>query len=251
MADGSGNAELFLWPLFFKIDQDNLTADYLSLKKKIPWTSISWLHAPSGAHGNLGGSVDAGDTITIPNAIGEHTLNLNPGLVPSHTAMVGCLVVMLEEDDFPSNSDIKNYYGDFAQETADTIREEVMNALNVAMGKPSGSGSTSSLTAASVESKVTSNLKSKLSHWLVNVDDFIGVRFLTWTWDDLVVMPYRTSSQRWDSSTGSEDGEFSIFGHVHATDVPYAAIIYQHANYLGKAKPLVLGKHDIDDLCWQ
>ena len=147
-ADGSGNAEPFLWPVFFKIDQDNITADYINLKKKIPWTSISWLHAPGGAHGNLGGSVDAGDTITIPNAIGEHTFNLNPGLVPSHSAMVGCLVVLLEEDDFPSNSDIKKYYGEFSQDIADTIRKEVANVFNAALGKTSGSGSTSSLTAA-------------------------------------------------------------------------------------------------------
>ena len=38
------------------------------------------------------------------------------------------------------------------------------------------------------------------------------------------------------------------FDHFHAIDAPNAAIIYQHANYQGKAKTLLPGKYDINDI---
>lgn len=247
-ADGPGNAEPFLWPVFFKIDSENLKGDYLDLKKSISWKNISWIHAPSGTHGNLGGSADAGDTITIPAAIGRRTFEFNLGQVPSSSALVGCLVVLLEEDNFPSDADIVTYYGDFVQDIADTVRVEVLNGFKKAVGAPQTGGAGSSFDASSVESRVALQLKSKLTHWLVNVDDFIGVRFLTWTYDNLIVKPYQQFSKQWNSATGSEDGSFSIYGYVHATDVPYAAIIYQHSNYQGKSKPLLPGKYDVNDL---
>ena len=70
-ADGIGDAEPYLWTIFFKIDGETI--------KQAPGLPVLTGNAVfqfgPGSHGNLGTrSVDPGETVQIPAAIGEwHT----------------------------------------------------------------------------------------------------------------------------------------------------------------------------------
>src|SRR5437762_12880641 len=69
--DGPGNAEPYLWNVFFKIDGDTtFVTNALALK------GTATVIGTPGNHGNLNNTdVDAGDNVAIPASIGEfHTL---------------------------------------------------------------------------------------------------------------------------------------------------------------------------------
>lgn len=257
-ADGSGNAEPFLWPIYFKIDLETVLYTMMAKTKlsnnetwediwdKIKIEDVSWLRMPSGAHGNIGGDVDEGDTIQIPTSVGETSFNLIVDQKDSSWTQVGCIVVLLEEDDAPSDSDIREAYSVFAKEVAVRVFKTVSDKID--NSKKDSTGSNSGFSIKDVEKEIANKLKDKLDHWLVNVDDFIGVKFLLWSRESLLATPYQTFKQRWDSSTGSEDGSFSIFGAVKATDLPPVVVIYQHADYKGARKAFQPGKYAMQEL---
>ena len=257
-ADGSGNAEPFLWPLYFKIDLETVLFTRMAKTKlgqgetwddiwdKISLDDIFWLHMPSGAHVNIGGNVDEGDTIQIPKSVGEATFKMIPYPKDPSWTQVGCIAVLLEEDTGPSDSDIKKYYRQFARKVAVRVLKTVDEQDT--KGKSGGTGSSSGFSIKDVEKEIADELKDKLDHWIVNVDDFIGVKFLLWSWNSLLATPYQTFKQRWDSKTGSEDGSFSIYGSVKATDLPPAVVIYQHADYKGARKAFLSGKYAMQEL---
>lgn len=96
-ADGSGDAEPFLWVVYFKIDGDTVfIGDDLKLHG-----SATVIGTP-GSHGNLPDDVDAGDTIQIPASLGEFRTTLRPIPTPFQGktigGMVGFLAILLEED---------------------------------------------------------------------------------------------------------------------------------------------------------
>jgi len=95
--DGSGNAEPFLWVVYFKIDGDTVfVGDDLKLHG-----SATVVGSP-GSHGNLPDDVDAGDTFNIPSVLGQWKTTLRP--IPTPLAgkkvggLIGFLAILLEED---------------------------------------------------------------------------------------------------------------------------------------------------------
>lgn len=107
--DGSGNAEPYIWPVFFKVDGETFSV-----------TDIGLIGSPtvvstSGHHGNLGTrNVNAGDIVQIPPGVGRFQTDLKPIKIldPGKRALagrdslpgvVGVVAVVMEEDGFPAN----------------------------------------------------------------------------------------------------------------------------------------------------
>ncbi len=221
-ADGRGDAEPYLWPIFFKMDMDTVT-NLAPNKSPLTPGNVQWLTAPSGTHGNLGGDVDDGDTIVIPANVGEQRFTLRPGLVPTNFSYVGALVVMLEEDDAPPSSAIRGIYEMFAQEFANKMRDQVICSMSAPQRTMMGYTLPSNCpppiadpkqAIPFVERELYNTLTDNFDHWLVNVDDIIGVKMYIWTFDDLVAQPQKTFSVRWNDNNGSEDGDFELQGYA-------------------------------------
>ena len=74
-ADGIGDAEPYLWTIFFKIDGETIK----HAPNSLVLTGDAVFHFGPGSHGNLGTkSVNAGQTVQIPAAIGEWHIQLQP-----------------------------------------------------------------------------------------------------------------------------------------------------------------------------
>lgn len=102
-ADGLGNAEPYIWTIFFKIDG---TTCWLNESLMLQGTAT--VFATPGSHGNLKNTdVNAGDTVPIPATIGYQNMILTPIPVPDSVkklgtndipAFAGCIVVLMEQD---------------------------------------------------------------------------------------------------------------------------------------------------------
>ena len=226
-ADGNGNAEPYLWPLFYRIDFSAVTNldDPLNADGK----GEAWVFAPGGDHGNLSGDWDAGQDIPVPAALGARSLRLDPRFVGDQS-LLGAIVVLMEEDDLPTSSDIRNdHYPEFSRTVSDELTAAFKDALRRSAGLGGSGGGTDS---DSVEQTITKRLVASFTEdyglfvnyflpWLhiidpvVNIDDFIGVIVIQVPVSEIDAHGgtlNRTISRRWNDSNGSEDGDFEIFG---------------------------------------
>jgi hypothetical protein len=107
-ADGPGDAEPYLWPVFFKIDGDSFAVDNAGL------IGFPVIHSSNGAHGNLGTTdVGAGDNISIPESVGTWSTVLKPIPVNDPTlkmvigddlpGIAGVVAVLMEQDSWPDS----------------------------------------------------------------------------------------------------------------------------------------------------
>jgi hypothetical protein len=104
-----GSAEPYLWTAFFKIDGDTVTVD-----NTLTLQGTATVVGTPGNHGDLGpGGVNDGDTITIPPALGEFSTTLTPIPVPSLgtsvSGVLGCVAILLEQDDTPGEAVAKGH----------------------------------------------------------------------------------------------------------------------------------------------
>lgn len=223
-ADGSGNAEPYLWPVFFKVDDTAIA--------QLDAPLDHWVFGPGGEHKNLGTNSgnywDAGDTINIPSSIGVWSTMVK-NMIVKDQAVFGAIVVLLEEDDFPSSDSVKNeHYPKFRSDIATELRQIVVDSF-----LPDGEGGAT--TSVNVEQKIEQELKSELREnpglaWdilfplvhladpFINIDDFIGVLVIKYSVkeiDELGALDV-TINRRWHEGTGSEDGDFELHGRITA-----------------------------------
>ncbi|MEQ3637427.1 hypothetical protein [Alcanivorax sp.] len=255
-ADSFGKAEPYLWPFYFKIDGQTLTflardagkeavkdrvipllrgndnvieslTDSLidNLINQAP-NSLNWFHAPGGAHGNLGGNMDAGDTREVPADLGQWQCELE-GLVllgqnalTPGAARVGVVAVLLEEDMIPDDK-IPGAYNSFRDKVAETISEQALNELatgladaladlipNLDRAPAAGSGGSGSGDSAS---GLVDDIKDALDDQVpgyINRDDVIGGIIQNWTADELVQADYSGTTLL--EPPMSEDGKYRI-----------------------------------------
>jgi hypothetical protein len=229
-ADGIGDAEPYLWTIFFKIDGETI--------RQAPGLPLlvgdAVFHFGPGSHGNLGTrSVDAGETVQIPAAIGEWHTGLQPIILTQDSTtipvpgIVGAVAVLMEEDNVSDSGAEKghqalnNFVRDEINEFIHTINlldfigvenpQDKLNELIEALKKKIQDGSAAAVSKAIEDAQgFWSNLWSG-----INKDDKIGSVAYTFSQQDIVQRRYTISlNQRWRNG----DGDWEMFGVISAPD---------------------------------
>jgi len=215
--DGWGDAEPYLWTVFFKIDGSTIiVADDLTL------SGNATIQTTPGSHGNLNNTdVDEGDNVVIPAAIGHFDTILEPiplsppwdQLADPLGGVIGVVAVLMEED---------NVTNDGAEAGHRALNDAVRNALNQIV-------STRSLTNQDVTDEeingFTSSIESAVSgaiqdqqNWFenlwswINPDDSIGTDVFLFSYSDLESGGTTNFNRRWRN-----EGDWELFGHVTST----------------------------------
>lgn len=222
--DGPGNAEPYLWTVFFKVDGDTLVVNSDGPIAPFLQGAPTVIGTP-GNHGNLGTTdVDEGDDVGIPAIVGEYRTIMKP--IPLTTpilglsevgGMIGCILVLMEEDN-TSNSAIA-----LGHEALDrTVRDklaEVLGTLSISKSEPSDED------IAALTDQIGSAVESAIGHgvsvfdWIAgfgNMDDQVGSALFKFSHKQLeesggASIPF---SRRWDS-----EGDWELFGHIKATPI--------------------------------
>lgn len=137
--DGPGEAEPYLWTIFFKVDgtTSTLVVDLEQLTVNLTGQASINASDINSNHGNLGGhGVDAGETVAIPKTLGERVtivrsipIVLPAGISVPHVpanveGVAGYLAVLLEED-FTTSEDILTAHRIFNDEVHRWINESL------------------------------------------------------------------------------------------------------------------------------
>ncbi|MCB9882169.1 MAG: hypothetical protein H6834_10285 [Planctomycetes bacterium] len=198
-ADGNGESEPYLWPIFFKVD-----AETLAILTSGGESGTGWFVAPNGDHGNLPG-MSAGMTYPIPPAVGSHsfTLALQSGSIriPEDRTYIGCVVALLEEDKEPSHELIRRGYGEFVK--------QVVGRLRAVIG--SMASNPVPLAAAALEQEIMDRLRGQFDVDVpANLDDPIGVGVFFADVADLHKANPIVQVRRFTPSLGSRDGSYEM-----------------------------------------
>ena len=222
--DGPGNAEPYLWTVFFKVDGDTVVVnsdDIGNIFLQGPPTVVT----TPGNHGNLGTSdVDEDDDVNVPAIIGEYRTVMKP--IPLTTpvlgktevgGMIGCIVVLMEEDN-TSDSDAGRGHERLDSAVRDQLTQ-VMGTLGISKLEPTEED------INAMTDRIGSAVKSAIQdgvgvvEWLLgfgNMDDQIGSGVFRFTHGSLessagAPIPF---GRRWDN-----EGDWELFGHIKATPI--------------------------------
>jgi len=222
--DGIGNAEPYLWTVFFKVDGDTLVVNADGPGAPFLQGAPTVVGTP-GNHGNLGTTdVDEHDDIVVPAIIGEYRTIMKPIPLTAPLlgisevgGMIGCIVVLMEEDNTPGSAIARGH------EALDrTVRDklaEVLGTLSISRPEPSEED------IAALTDQIGNGVKSAIGDgvsvlaWLGafgNMDDQIGSALFRFSHKQLeesggVSIPF---SRRWDN-----EGDWELFGHIKATPI--------------------------------
>lgn len=215
--DGWGNAEPYLWTVFFKVDGSTI-----SVTPALNLAGSAVLHTTPGSHGNLGDTdVDAGDTVTVPVAIGEWDTDLRPIAVPPPFdavqpdlgGVIGVVCVLMEED---------NVSDDGADAGHDALDDAVRAAIDqIVATRTVTNQDVTDAELAGFESAVTAavstaiqdqqNFFENIWSWL-NADDAIGFKVFLFPHDDLASAGTVDFSHRFRN-----EGDWELSGSITAT----------------------------------
>jgi hypothetical protein len=222
--DGPGNAEPYLWTVFFKVDGDTLVVNSDGPVAPFLQGAPTVVGTP-GNHGNLGTTdVDEGDNVAVPAIIGEYRTIMKP--IPLTTpfagvsevgGMIGCIVVLMEEDNTPDTAIARGHEA-LDRSVRDKLAE-VLGTLSISKTEPSEED------IAALTEQIGSAVKSAIGdgvnvfEWLGglgNMDDQIGSAVFRFSHNDLEMSGGATIpfSRRWDN-----EGDWELFGHIKATPI--------------------------------
>lgn len=182
-ADGPGDAEPYLWVVYFKIDGDTVVLDE---HYKLAGTATVSVRA--GNHGDLGDTnVGSGDDVAITSALGVFQTTLRPiplrvpiGDVTEVGGVIGCVAILMEQDNTPDDAIAKGHQA--LDAAIRTQLDALIPSLGVTHPEPSQMeiDDIASKVSAAVEDAVRSNVSAW--DWLSgfgNMDDVIGQAFFS------------------------------------------------------------------------
>jgi len=215
--DGIGDAEPYLWAVFFKVDGSSVR-----LNESLSLEGGATVVATNGAHGNLDNTdVDAGDNVSVPEDVGTWHTELVPipvpenlsGLVADVAGVAGVVVVLMEEDNVSDAGALAGY-----QALVTEIRQR-LNTLIPQLGITHQTVTDEDVAALqngisdAIESAIVGAQSGSQNFWSwLNADDQIGSKFFSFGHDDLAKNLSIDFSQRWHN-----EGDWEIFGHANAT----------------------------------
>lgn len=215
--DGIGNAEPYLWAVFFKIDGSTVR-----LNESLNLEGVATVQATNGSHGNLDNTdVDAGDTVPVPQDVGAWHTELVPipvpeslsGLVADIAGVAGVVVVLMEEDNVSDAGALAGY-----QALVTEIRQR-LNTLIPKLGIAHQTVTDQDVAELQngISDAIEAAVKGAQSGWQnfwswLNADDQIGSKFFSFGHDDLAKNVSIDFSQRWHN-----EGDWEIFGEASAT----------------------------------
>ncbi len=227
-ADSIGNAEPYLWTIFFKIDGQNIQQSGLSLAGE-----ATFAFGP-GSHFNLNTeSVTAGERISIPPALGEWSTTLSPIVIKDFSdntfripGIIGIAAVLMEEDNVSDSGAEAGH-----QALNNFIRDSLNNFLagisllefaNVENPQEALAEKIEELkkqiidgSASIVEDAIVNRQPwySDLWAW-VNADDKIGSEIWLFNQDEILSKRYHNIqlNQRWKN-----EGDWELNGEISAT----------------------------------
>lgn len=215
--DGWGSAEPYLWTVFFLVDGSTI-----SVNSGLTLSGNATMHFTPGSHGNLpNDDVDAGETVTIPAAIGEWQTLMKPipvpppfdAVQPDVGGVVGVVCVLMEEDNV---SDAGAAAGHTALNNAVRTAVNQIVATRTLTNQEVTEGElaqfeTTIQNAVSNAVQNEQNFFENLWSW-INPDDTIGFQVFLFKHDDLASKGTIAFSRRWKN-----EGDWEIFGNVTAT----------------------------------
>jgi hypothetical protein len=180
--DGPGNAEPYLWSVFFKIDGETCKVN-AALKLEGRATVIT----TSGNHGDLlRDGVDAGDNVPIPSSLGLIHTRLKPiyfdvpitvrnQRIDRVAGVVGCLVILLEEDFTPNDAIARGH-----EALNQAVQRELDNLIpTLGFGHPEVTDEDIEEISNRIGDSVTAAIEANVTVWewlrgAANMDDKIG-----------------------------------------------------------------------------
>lgn len=239
-SDGWGDAEPYLWTVFFKIDG---TTCWLNEGLFLEGTAT--VFTTPGSHGNLGTyDVDAGETINIPTIIGNQSMVLTPIPVPQFvrdagtddvTAIAGCIVILMEEDN------VSNAGAEAGHRALNAAVQEALNGIIPTLGFTNQSISDEEVAAMTnaITNKVTDAIVAQQgvfeNIWsFINADDTIGSKVWKFSGDELLSNGNTALQERWQkvwvplppnhpshlNGYWRGHGDWEILGNINATVIP-------------------------------
>ncbi len=219
--DGIGSAEPYFWAVFFKIDGEHA---YVDNNYKLQGTAS--VITTLGDHGDLPNhDVDAGEVVSIPAAAGgEYSTTLQPlplrqpVLNTTNTAAaVGCIVVLMEEDNTPDSA-VANGHVALNHAVEDELNR-LIPTLSIAKRAPTDDDIKAMKDRIATAVKKAIRDKVSVADWLLgggNMDDEIGSEVFLFSTDDLdkagaAGLPIE---KQWKN-----EGNWILQGHMSATRV--------------------------------
>ncbi|HEY1141510.1 MAG TPA: hypothetical protein VGE88_15095 [Lysobacter sp.] len=223
--DGPGNAEPYLWVVYFKVDGETIVVNTDGPNPPFLQGPPTIVPTP-GNHGNLGvNDVDEGDEFAVPSIIGEYRTVMKP--IPLTVpllgktevgGMIGCIAVLMEEDNTPASAIARGH------EALDrSVRDklgEFLGTLSISKQDPTDEDieALSDQIGDAVKGAIGDGVS--VLQWIGafgNMDDQVGSAVFRFTHGGLEAaggapIPF---SRRWDN-----EGDWELFGHIRATPIP-------------------------------
>ncbi len=225
-ADGIGNAEPYLWTIYFKIDGETITQSQFSL------VGDAVFHFGAGSHENLRThAVLDGESVKIPAEVGEWSTTLRPIVITDLSnkqhfipGTLGVAAILMEEDNV-SHSGAEAGHKALNQFVQNTINDFIHNLRLIDFADPNTSQEVLDekikLLIQKIKDESAGKIKTAITNqqpwyndaWaFVNKDDNIGSEVFMFNKNDIVQSHYSVSlNKRWKN-----EGDWEIFGLVTA-----------------------------------